>query len=75
VFHIDVAKVDRHVARVAMAIHVCFKCRFQMFHLCLDIYVAYICKCFKCFHTYVASVFILVFAIFAIATHIVSSFY
>jgi hypothetical protein len=41
VFHIDVAKVDQDVAHVAMAIHVCFKCRFQMFHL---------------FQTYVASV-------------------
>ena len=33
VFYIDVAKVDRDVAHVAMAIHVCFKCRFQIFHL------------------------------------------
>jgi hypothetical protein len=29
----DVAKVDQDVAHVAMAIHVCFKCMFQMFHL------------------------------------------
>jgi hypothetical protein len=50
VFHIsvanvdrDVAKVDRNVAHVAMAMHVCFKCMFQMFHL---------------YQTYVASVFI-----------------
>jgi hypothetical protein len=33
VFRLDVAKVDRDVAYVAMAIHVCFKCMFQMFHL------------------------------------------
>jgi hypothetical protein len=33
VFHIDVATVDRDVAHVAMAIHVCFKCMFQIFHL------------------------------------------
>ena len=41
--YIDVAKVDRDVAHVGMAIHVCFKCMFQMFHLV---------------QTYVASVFI-----------------
>ena len=29
----DVAKVDQDVAHVAMAIHVCFKCMFQKFHL------------------------------------------
>ena len=28
VFHIDVAKVDRDIAHVAMAIHICFKFRF-----------------------------------------------
>ena len=43
VFHIDVAKVDRDVAHVAMAIHVCFKCMFRMFHL---FFHTYVCKCF-----------------------------
>jgi hypothetical protein len=33
VFYIDVAKVDQDVAHVEMAIHVYFKCMFQMFHL------------------------------------------
>jgi len=33
VFQVDVAKVDRDVAHVAMAIYVCFKCTFLMFHL------------------------------------------
>jgi predicted amino acid racemase len=40
VFYIDVAKVERNVrkldqnvAHVAMAIYICFKCMFQMFHL------------------------------------------
>jgi hypothetical protein len=69
VFYIDVAKVDRYVAHVVMARHVCFKCMFQMFYLFrhtlqvfhLDVAkvylnIAYICKCFRCFHTYVASV-------------------
>jgi hypothetical protein len=37
----DVTQVDRDVAHVAMAIHVCFKCMFQMFHL---------------YHTYIASI-------------------
>ena len=31
--HIDVAKVDQDAAHVVMAIHVCFKCISQMFHL------------------------------------------
>jgi uncharacterized membrane protein len=43
VFRISVAKVDRDVAHIAMAMHQCFKCMFQMFDL---------------YHTYVASVFI-----------------
>jgi hypothetical protein len=30
----DVAKGDQDAAHVVMAIHVCFKCIFQMFHLC-----------------------------------------
>jgi hypothetical protein len=31
--YVDVAKVDRDVAHVVMAIHVCFKCISKMFHL------------------------------------------
>ena len=60
VFYLDVAKVNRHVAYVAMAIHVCFKCMFQMFHLFfqrslqvfhLDVaYVSHVCC--KCFNFY-----------------------
>ena len=33
VFYIDIAKVDRDVAYVAMVIHVCYKRLFQKFHL------------------------------------------
>jgi hypothetical protein len=33
VFYIGVAKIDQDVAYVAMSIHVCFKCMFQLFHL------------------------------------------
>jgi hypothetical protein len=40
VFYVDVAKVDRHVAYVAMAIHVCCKRLFKMFHLFFLTYVA-----------------------------------
>jgi len=42
VFYIDVVKVDRDVVHVAMTIHVCFKCMFQMFDLFSDV----CCKCF-----------------------------
>ena len=31
VFHLDVVKIDLDVAYVAIAIHVCCKCIFQMF--------------------------------------------
>jgi hypothetical protein len=33
VSYMDVAKVDQNVAHVAMAIHVCCKSLFKMFHL------------------------------------------
>ena len=33
VFHMDVYKVDRDVAHVAMVVHVCCKLLFLMFHL------------------------------------------
>ena len=39
-FHIDVTKVDRDIANIAMAIHVCCKRIFQMFHLFFQTYVA-----------------------------------
>ena len=32
-FRVDVAKVDRDIAHVAMAIHLCGKRMFLMFHL------------------------------------------
>ena len=59
VFHMDVAKVNRDVSYVAMAIYVCCKRLFQMFHLF--------------FQTYVASVFIWMLHIFY--TYIVSVVY
>jgi hypothetical protein len=47
VFHIDVVKVDRSVAHIIMVILVCFKCRYQIFHL-FQIYVASVLsRCYK----------------------------
>jgi hypothetical protein len=41
----------------------------------LDRDVAYICKCFRCFHTYVASVSSCCLHMFVMATHLFSSFF
>jgi hypothetical protein len=50
----DITKVDRNVAHVAMAIHICCKCVFQIFRLfsdlCLQVFhldVAYIATTFQ----------------------------
>jgi hypothetical protein len=72
VLHIDVTKVDRDVAHVAIWLYtyvssvgskcfICFRHMLQIFYLDIakvDLDFAYICKCFKCFHTYVVSGFI-----------------
>jgi hypothetical protein len=74
VFYIDVAKVDRDVAHVAMVFSslcpkyfICFKCMLQVFHLDvakLDLDVAYTCMLQEYvssvldFHMYVASAFL-----------------
>jgi hypothetical protein len=55
-FHLDVIKVDRDVAHVAMVIHVCCICMFQMFQLFADVCCKsrseyYIC-CSDMFQTY-----------------------
>jgi hypothetical protein len=67
-FRISVAKVDRNVAHVTMAIHVCFKCMFQIFHLyqmlqvfssgyCICMHVASVFfKWFQAIYTFVARV-------------------
>jgi hypothetical protein len=67
-----------YVLSVGSKCFICFRRMLQVFHLDVakvDLDVAYICKCFKCFHTYVASVFIWMFAIFAMAKYVVSSFF
>jgi len=67
-FHLDIAKVDRNVAHIAMAIHVCseyFICFSRRIfvsvlsgcYICFYKCFRHICsKCFSCFCTYVASV-------------------
>jgi hypothetical protein len=59
IFHLDIARVDHNVTHVAMAIHVCFKCLFQMFHLFFHTFVVTVSSgCCICF-TYIMQVFFL----------------
>jgi hypothetical protein len=63
-----------YVSSIDSKCFICFRRVLQVFHLDIvkvDLDVAYICKCLKRFNTYVASVFI---CMFAMATHEVSSF-
>jgi hypothetical protein len=60
VIHIDVAKLDRDAAHVAIAIHIFL----QMYVPNISsVFQTYVCKCFiwmmHMFHTYVASIFYL----------------
>jgi hypothetical protein len=73
-FCMDVAKIDRDVAYVAMVIHICCKHMFPMFHLlyckCVYLDVAYVlyiyCKrfiwmlrmCCNCFSSVFSCVFV-----------------
>jgi hypothetical protein len=63
VLYIDVAKVDRDVAHVVMAIYVCFKCMFQMFHRFQTYIASVLSRCCKTrsgcciLQAYVSSVF------------------
>jgi hypothetical protein len=54
VFHMDVVKVDRDVAYVAMVIYVCCQLLFSMFHLFFQTYVAsvFILTLHMCSHIY-----------------------
>ena len=70
VFYLDATKVDRDVAHVAMAIHVCFICFFicslQVFHLDVA-YVSHVyCKYFFLDVTYVCNDFSRVFKYFQV---------
>ena len=54
IFCIDVLKVDQDITYVAMAIHVCCKCIFQMFYLIFHMYVTSVfILMLRMFHTYV----------------------
>jgi hypothetical protein len=85
VFHVDVAKVDRDVAYVAMTIHVCCKRLFLMFQLFQMDVARVLSGCYICFilmlqvfHSDVANVFILMLQVFSsiysicfvVATHV-----
>jgi len=60
VLYVDIAQVYRDIAHVVIAIHLCFKCMFQMFHMFQTnvANVAYTCM----LQAYVSSVFIRMFA-------------
>jgi len=78
VFRIGVANVDRDVAQVAMAIHVCFKCMFQMFHLYQTYVARFSSGCCKsrsgCYvYMHIASVFFKYFRCFILLCASVSS--
>jgi hypothetical protein len=69
VFHMDVVKVDRDVAHVVMAIRVCFKCIFQMFHLFQTNVASVLFGCCKsrfecCIYMHVASICFKCFQVF-----------
>jgi hypothetical protein len=48
-FHVDVAKVDKDVAYVAMAMHVCYKRLFKMFQLFQMDVARVLSECCICF--------------------------
>jgi hypothetical protein len=49
-FHADIIKVDRHVAYVAIVVHVCCKLLFPMFHLFFsDACCKCLSRCYICF--------------------------
>ena len=67
VFHMDVAKIYRDVAHVAMVVHVCCKRPFQMFHLLFQTYVvSVLIWMLHMFHTYVARVCFKCFSCFSL---------
>ena len=68
-FDIDIAEVDRDVAHVRMAIHVCFKCMFQMFYLFQTNFANVLSRCCKnrsrcCIYMHVASICFKCFQVF-----------
>ena len=66
--YIDVAKVDQDVAHVVMAIYVCFKCMFQMFHLFQTNVTSVLSGCCKsrsrcCIYMHAASIYFKCFSV------------
>jgi hypothetical protein len=59
VFYMDIAKVDRNVAFIAMVVHLCYNLLFLMFHQFFYTYVASVfIWMLHMFHAYVASVYV-----------------
>jgi hypothetical protein len=57
VFYVDVAKLDRDIAYVAMVVHVCCNLLFLIFDLFFQTYVASVfIWMLHMFHTYIASI-------------------
>jgi hypothetical protein len=56
VFQMDVAKVHRDVAYVAIVVHVCYKVLFSMFYFFRRMLQVCLSECCICFHTYIANV-------------------
>jgi hypothetical protein len=74
VFQMNVAKIDRDVAYVAMVVHVCCKRLFLMFHLCFRTYVASVFIWMLYMFYIYASVFIWMLSMFAIVTRVFRCF-
>ena len=73
-FHMDIAKVNRDVAYVAMVVHVCCKLLFPMFHIFFQTYVASVfIWMLHMFHTYVASVLFGCYVCFAMVSSVFAS--
>jgi hypothetical protein len=72
-FDVDVPKEDRDVAYAAIAVHVCCKLLFHMFHLFVQTYVASVfIWMLHTFHTYAA---IVLFGCCICFTHMLLVFY
>ena len=55
-FYLEVAKIDRDVAHVVIATHVCYKCMFQMFQLFSKACCKYVFQIFQLFDMDVACI-------------------
>ena len=65
--YVDIAQVYRDIAHVVIAIHLCFKCMFQMFHMFQTYVVSVLSECCKirsgcCIYMLAASICFKVFS-------------